>query len=530
MRFFTLLFTFFVLNLYGQDIASFNAIYTKTFLETSQKDPDKALKIADSLYTISETPVLQTKSLMLTATLYHQLADFEKALQYASKAEKIIQNTDNVLWKAKVYGFMATHYRFIRLFDQSKKYFEMGLNISTEIPNPELANNTMAMMMQEKAYYNIEKKDYHNSIKSIEKSEEYVLKTSVNADHLKITNQQLLGYCYYHLGNFKVAFRHYREALKLSKNFPENYSVGLIHNGLALLYLQENDLKKAKEHLDITLRITEESKNPSLKNEVYETSEKYYALTKNLEDYVKTREKHDTVKKTLQKNMQYLVNKSYSRIDQENTEIKSSSDTKNLIIGTALIIFLIGIVLFLGFRKKQKKNIQNFEKVIRELNEKKLLNSAIENTKEIAETPKTAPNSLMPIETEQKILALLQQFEGKELYLDNNVSLSSLATYCETNGKYLSYVINTYKNNDFNNYINVLRINYIVDKLRNYPIYRKYKIATLAEEAGFSSLNKFSTVFKKTISLTPSLFIKYLNEENSENTIEGILKLQNFKE
>jgi AraC-like DNA-binding protein len=50
--------------------------------------------------------------------------------------------------------------------------------------------------------------------------------------------------------------------------------------------------------------------------------------------------------------------------------------------------------------------------------------------------------------------------------------------------------------------------------LRNNPVYRKYKLATLAEEAGFSSSNKFSLIFKKVTSFSPSTFIKYLNEED----------------
>ncbi|KQT27018.1 hypothetical protein ASG22_20395 [Chryseobacterium sp. Leaf405] len=70
MKFLNLFFVFFTGIYYAQDLAAFNAIYTKTAIETSQKDFNKAIKVADSLYSISETPLLQTKSLMLTATLY----------------------------------------------------------------------------------------------------------------------------------------------------------------------------------------------------------------------------------------------------------------------------------------------------------------------------------------------------------------------------------------------------------------------------------------------------------------------------
>lgn len=91
------------------------------------------------------------------------------------------------------------------------------------------------------------------------------------------------------------------------------------------------------------------------------------------------------------------------------------------------------------------------------------------------------------------------------------MSLSWLAAYCKTNSKYLSFCINKHKGKDFNNYINELRIEYIILKLINNPVYKKYKIATLAEEAGFSSQNKFSMIFKSVTSITPSAFIKQLD-------------------
>lgn len=91
---------------------------------------------------------------------------------------------------------------------------------------------------------------------------------------------------------------------------------------------------------------------------------------------------------------------------------------------------------------------------------------------------------MMTQATEQKLLLRLREFENSTLFT-KNISLSYLATYCGANTRYISYIINTYKKKDFNNYINELRIKYIVFKLEKMPQYRKYKVATLAEEAGF---------------------------------------------
>ncbi|WP_435522232.1 helix-turn-helix domain-containing protein [Chryseobacterium indoltheticum] len=128
--------------------------------------------------------------------------------------------------------------------------------------------------------------------------------------------------------------------------------------------------------------------------------------------------------------------------------------------------------------------------------------------------------NLMTSFTEEKLLKNLKDFESTDLYLRNDMSLPSLASYCKTNTKYLSRIINSHKGMDFNNYINTLRINFIIEKLNNDPEYRKYKIAALADESGFSSQNKFSTVFKKVTSISPSVFIKYLQNQQDDSLEE----------
>jgi YesN/AraC family two-component response regulator len=119
----------------------------------------------------------------------------------------------------------------------------------------------------------------------------------------------------------------------------------------------------------------------------------------------------------------------------------------------------------------------------------------------------------MPEKTKLKILEGLKQFEEGENYLKNNFSLPSLASKLNTNTKYLSIILNEYYNKDFNNYLNELRINYIIRKLKNNAQYRQYKLSYLAEKSGFSSHSKFSAVFKSITGFPPSDFIKFLESE-----------------
>ncbi|WP_234034192.1 AraC family transcriptional regulator [Elizabethkingia sp. M8] len=151
--------------------------------------------------------------------------------------------------------------------------------------------------------------------------------------------------------------------------------------------------------------------------------------------------------------------------------------------------------------------------------------------KKIEHTDKTeAPNksednpdttvTLMSLETEQLLLAKLENFEKDKLFKDKKVSLSYVATHIGTNTKYLSFIIKKYKGKDFTTYINELRINYILEKLNTEPVYRQYKISTLAEDAGFSSHSKFATIFKSVTDVSPSHFIKYIETKENQDITE----------
>ena len=82
-----------------------------------------------------------------------------------------------------------------------------------------------------------------------------------------------------------------------------------------------------------------------------------------------------------------------------------------------------------------------------------------------------------------------------------------------TNPKYLSQIIRENKNQNFNSYINQLRISYISDKLYNTTLYREYKISYLAEECGYASSQVFINAFRKETGMTPSYFINELKSQ-----------------
>ena len=521
---FLAIFCFLATPFHAQNKKAYDGVYYKIALRDKYTDFKKAFKAADSLYAVSETPVLKTRSLLLKAILHQRSGDLNKAVEYALKAEDVINKTDDVIWKANVYGFLATQYRILKLYSYSEKYLKKAFDVSKKIKDTDFVNSIAGNLWQEIAYYEIEKKNYRKSIQCVLKSKEHFKAAKRYEAFFVANNEQLLGLNYYHLRDLEQSLKYYRKARDISEKIPENCVTGLIYNGFAKVYLEKGNFQKAKKYIDTALEISDRLKHLHLKNEIYETYNRYYTLLQDVDNMAKVQEKRDSVAEQLSQKSTIFINDFYQKMDHKNDILQYNNHIKNWIILTICLLLMANVVFFTQYKKKFKKKYEEFNKRLKppengiiRMNDAYASKPMLLVTEDKAITDNDELSKMMTSETEERILFRLGDFESSVLFTKKKISLSFLAAYCGTNTKYLSHLINTCKKKDFNNYINELRIKYIIDKLKSESQYRKYKVATLAEEAGFSSPNKFAAVFKKEVEMTPSCYIKHLNNGDVRN-------------
>ena len=123
--------------------------------------------------------------------------------------------------------------------------------------------------------------------------------------------------------------------------------------------------------------------------------------------------------------------------------------------------------------------------------------------------PKTQPK--IDKDIKNIILTKLANLEKGNFFLDPNCNLHQLSEQLKTNPKYLSQVINQEKKSNFNNYINELRINFLLPKLLKDIEFRNSKLSYIAISLGYNNLNTFNAAFKKRMGILPSNFINELN-------------------
>ena len=244
--------------------------------------------------------------------------------------------------------------------------------------------------------------------------------------------------------------------------------------------------------------------------------------------------------KNYEKYYKYLytkINKEYDthKLINEKNKIESSLKNQRTIISSILLLTILASLFYWNrYNSLQKKYKEKFEEIIAQkpILEKSESQAQIElkegkqdqKTLKINDKIKiTAPKNSSELEfynkipglnpiLVQNILQQLDKFEEELRFTDNQMSLRLLSEEFNTNIPYLSKIINVYKGKNFNYYINDLRIDYIIELLKNDATYLNYDIKNLASLAGFTNAVNFSDNFQRKFEIKPSFFIKMMKE------------------
>lgn len=111
---------------------------------------------------------------------------------------------------------------------------------------------------------------------------------------------------------------------------------------------------------------------------------------------------------------------------------------------------------------------------------------------------------LMSKATEDRLLQDFEKAKEQQFFLKKGICLTDLAKMLGTNQRYVSYILNTHAGMDFNNFVQKSRVEHLIALVEEHPDLLNNKFSVLAEKVGFSSISKFSSVFKAIKGMPPS--------------------------
>lgn len=253
---------------------------------------------------------------------------------------------------------------------------------------------------------------------------------------------------------------------------------------------------------------------PDLK-EVYELLLKYYRTTDNSKAqyyYINQLIKADHLLNETATNLTSKVHNAYytQELLTERKKIKQQlvREKYHNIIQFSIIFLLFVISIFLTFRHFKNRSLykQKFNELMLRINDDKKIKTKVDKP-EILD---------INAEAVAVILKQLEKFERDKKFLEKDWTLVKLSAAFNSNTKYLSKIIFHYRDKGFVEYINDLRIEYLISLLNTDKRVRKYSNKALADEVGFTSTQRFANAFLTKTGIPVRFFIEELTKDKVE--------------
>lgn len=474
------------------------------------------LRYSDSIMTVatkSEDNELIGSAYLTKGVVYYHFKQESKALDNYILADQFISKTHNqyLIHKAKfsiasIKYYLGFYDESISLLKECEEYFRIN-----EPGKPRLHSLHLLSLCY------IKNKQYDLAAATIDLG----YRDAINLDEPTIipyfTNAE--GRNEFFKKNYKKAIDNLNKSLPhfIQSNDIANTSTTNLYLGQS--YWELGDKDKAVPYFK---KVDETFKKDKFMKE--DLIEAYYLLAQYYESKGNTTEQLKYLHGLLEaetfvsKNYRYLSKNMYrdydlKKIADETEELKSHLFFRNKMDIIFGIIFLLITATFTYILCKQyqrrKLRKQRFKKLIAQKEKRK---KSIEIKEKIIDG-----EQIIKPEIVSAVSKKLEKFEESNLYLDKDFNLSKMAAIVDCNTRYTSRIISETRNKKYIEYVDDLRIEFIIDKLKNDSKYRNYTIKALTEEAGFKSPQKFKEAFTKATDLTPLYFIKELKKQDSKH-------------
>ena len=379
-------------------------------------------------------------------------------------------------------------------------------------------------------------------------------KTSYNGNENHVNLITIVSDIHLKLDHFEMAETHVNQGLVMSKAI--DYKPGLIDLYIkkGILDQQKGDYDQAQQFLDSANTILETHK---IQNALFKRNIDYYLAEGffNKGMFIKSKDKLESIIESVspdeltkdrvvashlllakvyeqlgdekqavhwfnqhiklnaesQKEKDNTINEIYEKDTQKlGDSISTLKEYSNYIKAFLVLVFFILIIILIRSNKRKRTNTAIFEDLLNKINR-------LENQeKEIQVMSASRKGVVIDDKKVEEVLKRLNKLEAQNYFLNQECNLRNMAKKVKTNATYLSKIINSEKGKNFNDYINDLRIEYVLKQLKSDKKFRLFSIKSIANEIGYKSDYSFAKHFKSKTGLNPSYYIKKLQSLESE--------------
>ncbi len=461
------------------------------------------------------------KSSMGLLLIYYNDGDYKKAIEESRVVEKYAQELQYIEYISDVYRLRSNAYGEMGLLDESLKELEKAVPFIDKIEDKNRRIYRKALIYESYSGVYDKKGNHEKQLfyrhKSISESKKMSESNPViqNAKFQNLAYQYAsIGLIHSKLSIYDSAEHYFEKALKIHES--EKYDIYI--NGRAVLLSDMAKFYYAVKNYDNAIAFAKKAENfekqapmPYIRKDIYHSLFNSYVETEKKDSSKHYLKLYNTLNDSILKYEKETILTPVNQIIYDK-EAENKNKILNILIISAVALLFFSMVGWFFWKRKNNIIQKRYEKLIARINQENEEIYVRDGLQEKTESANIKSSVSITDETTKNLLLKLEKFEASDKYLRNDINLTWLANNLNTNTKYLSEIIKIYRNKTFSNYINGLRIDYIIHKLFSDPVYREYKINYLAEVCGYSSRQVFVICFKKETGFTPSFFIENLKK------------------
>ncbi|GGG12235.1 hypothetical protein GCM10011344_11170 [Dokdonia pacifica] len=571
------IFLFFTYSIEAQDRSTAIPDSTKAFISTSdslrevvrflnktvREENDTVRAIAYQKLFLERGVVendykIQTYAAYRLGYYYNDLAEYRNAVSYtktALEAATTIKDTTNIV-KSNV--LLGSIYFQLGIYDKSLEPYQEALRLSRirdHKTNELLCLANISNIRIKLGRYQEALDVYTTTLTLLDNDD---LKDSPVYNQTYLSTLLGKGKSQEELGYLDESLQTYEKGLELAKEYNLSNYNGDFYLNIGHVFSEKGQYQKAIDYLEKTKTLLEESYNDTYTNLLlanFYLSQCFYGIQeydKAMEllqhnfELIGTNYKTDKILKMYDlgikiaeiqgdKDLQLeFLNKSnlLNKLQLENqtktrdllfdNDVKALEDSnkqldvektkqefrKKVAIVIAAILFILFVVMYVLYKQKIKTNEKKFKAII----------DSLQEVTSNDPTPIVVKRDEFSVKDHrvEEIMEKLKALEASNFFIELDCNLYTTAKRIDTNTTYLSKTLNTYKKQSFNQYLNELRIKYVLIQLKENTKFRAYTLKAISEEIGYKSINTFTKAFKTYTGLTPSYYIKQLTSENDQ--------------
>lgn len=328
----------------------------------------------------------------------------------------------------------------------------------------------------------------------------------------------------YLLNRFDAAEKYYHKALPMSKHVKWFGNLSYLYILKAKLLMKERNFDSSLTYIKQADELNRTYNFQGRTLEIYNTYAKIFEEMKDYKNSLLWFQKYQALSDSIaihKRAAAFLHIRAEKENELNRQEIFNLERERMIILISALVIIvgIIGTVIIII--KKQNadrllvnKNIEiiQSEETLQQLGASDVSKATAAAIAEATSNIQNGKTDAEPQIKYAKIIALIEKtiIEDK-LYLSHELNLENLAEKLSVNRSYLSKAVNQVYKENFNGFINELRVKESI-KLMTLKESDKLSIEGIAMSVGFNNRTSFINAFKKYTGVTPSYFIRKISD------------------